>query len=360
MEPPEVAHASVAQKLNAGIDNHPHGPSMTSETPNRRRTDQDPQIQFTALVADDDPHYLAYASGLLRRLGMFVLTAKDGAEALDIFRRGTRIDFALIDFGMPKMNGLEVIRAVRADVSLSNTYAVMLTADDRVETKVHALNDGYDDFLSKACSEIEIVAKVVASRRLVARQLSLDLKNQELYGLAVHDELTGIYNRRYFFAALDALLANTSSVCLVLFDLDDFKKVNDSHGHMIGDRVLTDVASALTRGTRYQDLLARYGGDEFIMLVTGTTIEEAQALAERIIQEVEQLQWMANEEIVRVAATYGVASAELLEDRSSAQLLSACDHDLYTRKYLRKHPQPREPEQTALPEAPPAKRKQAG
>lgn len=333
---------------------------MTSETPNRRRTDKDSQIQFTALVADDDPHYLAYAAGLLRRLGMAVLTAADGEAALDTFRGEVRIDFALVDFGMPKMNGLEVIRAVRADPSLASTYAVMLTADDRVETKVQALNDGYDDYLSKACSEIEIVAKVVASRRLVARQLSLDLKNQELYGLAVHDELTGVYNRRYFFSALDALLANGSSVCLVLFDLDDFKKVNDSYGHMIGDRVLTDVAAALSRGTRYQDLLARYGGDEFIMLVTGTTIEETLALAERILQDVAQLQWMANEETVRVAASCGVASAALLEERNSAQLLAACDHDLYARKYLKKNPQPREPEQTALPQVDPLRQKHAG
>src|SRR5512140_3650329 len=175
---------------------------MTSDAPNRRRTDQDPQVQFTALVADDDPHYLAYATALLRRLGMVVVAANDGEAALGMFRSGMRIDFALIDFGMPKANGLEVIRAVRADANVASTYAVMLTADDRVETKVQALNDGYDDFLSKSCSEIEIVAKVVASRRLVARQLSLDLKNQELYGLAVHDELTGVYNRRYFFSAL--------------------------------------------------------------------------------------------------------------------------------------------------------------
>src|SRR6185295_7303334 len=113
------------------------------------------------------------------------------------------------------------------------------------------------DFITKSDSELAVAAKLSAARRLVSRQRRLDNAVRELYGLATCDELTGLYNRRFFFAETDRMLAEGRGVNLVLFDLDDFKGINDTFGHMAGDRILRDIGSMFMSRTRRDDLVAR-------------------------------------------------------------------------------------------------------
>jgi diguanylate cyclase (GGDEF)-like protein len=215
----------------------------------------------------------------------------------------------------------------------------MLTAQDDLDTKITALRAGFDDFIMKSTPEAEIVAKIGAARRLIVRQRRLDTTVRELYGLATRDELTGLFNRRYFFSEADRLLAEGIVVNLVLFDLDRFKEVNDTYGHLGGDRILRDVGGLFLSRTRHEDIIARYGGDEFVLLVASAALKEVEQLANRLAREVARLEWQFDDEVVRIGVTLGVASSALLDRPTISQLINAGDRDLYKNKWVRRHPE---------------------
>jgi len=310
------------------------------DRPLRRRSDYEPSepAALRALVVDDDENYRFFLATLVARFGFVATTASDGVKALDTIADTPPFDLLLVDFEMPRMNGLDFIAQVRADDRYADVHAVMITAREDVQTKISALRLGYDDFLMKSDSEVEIAAKLSAARRLVTRQRRLDAAVRELYGLATRDELTGLYNRRFFFSEADRLLAENRVVNFVLFDLDDFKAINDTFGHPAGDRILRDIGSMFMTRTRRADLVARYGGDEFLMLVLDLPPSEVALLAVRIAAELSSHEWSFDDATFAVNVSFGVACSSLLEQPSIAQLLGAGDRDLYKNKWLRKHP----------------------
>jgi len=308
--------------------------------PRRRRSDGEPdQPDYRALVADDDENYLAWLGHVARRFGFSVTACRDGAETIQLLERGEAFDIAIIDCEMPRRSGFHVIDALRATATTRDIYAVMLTGREELETKVRALENGFDDFLGKSATDLEIAAKLTAARRIVSRQRRLDEAVRDLYGLATRDELTGLLNRRFFFAEASRMLAEGRAVGLILFDLDEFKPINDTFGHLAGDRILRDIGSLFIRRTRGDDLVARYGGDEFVMLVANAGPPEVEMLAARIAGEIASLQWTFGTDLVHVRVTTGIASSALLENPTLARLLSAGDRDLYKNKWLSKTPE---------------------
>jgi diguanylate cyclase (GGDEF)-like protein len=124
----------------------------------------------------------------------------------------------------------------------------------------------------------------------------------------------------------------------VLFDIDDFKVINDQFGHLMGDRVLKDIGAMFLRRTRNDDIIARYGGDEFVLLVHNLTVEETATVAERLGAELTELQWMTGKSILSVGVTIGIACSALLPQATVEQLLAAADQEMYSKKWLKKHP----------------------
>jgi len=172
---------------------------------------------------------------------------------------------------------------------------------------------------------------------------------RELHGFATRDELTGVFNRRVFSSETERLLAGGAAVTIVLFDLDDFKQINDTFGHIAGDVVLRDVGALFHRQTRPEDLIARYGGDEFVMVVVELGPEEVERIATRLMDEIGRLRWTERGRTFSVGASTGIASSLLLKNPTLGQLLNAADRDLYTNKWLRTHP-----DQSTMPVAEPA------
>ena len=291
------------------------------------------------LIVDDDPNYRAYAAALTRRLGFWAETANDGESALQRLAGGT-FDIAIIDLQMPGLSGLETIARIRNDPALSTLFAIMLTGIEDLDTKLTALNAGFDDFLTKGSSERELVAKLVAARRLAARQRTMSVAVRDLYGLATRDDLTGAFNRRIFISETERLLVEGTAVNLVMLDLDDFKSVNDRYGHLAGDNVLRDVATALLSNTRPNDIVARFGGDEFVVAIPNLEIAAIERIAERLGQAVAALDWRADRAF-RVSVSVGFASSHLLDKPTLVQLVDAADRDMYKNKWLRKHPDTR-------------------
>jgi two-component system, cell cycle response regulator len=308
--------------------------------PRRRRSDGEPdQPAYRALVADDDENYLAWISHVARRFGFTVTACRDGGETIAIIESGETFDIAIIDCEMPRGSGFQVIDALRRTAATRDIYAVMLTGREEVEMKVRALENGFDDFLGKSATDLEIAAKLTAARRIVARQRRLDEVVRDLYGLATRDELTGLLNRRFFFAEATRRLGEGRDVALILFDLDEFKPVNDTFGHLAGDRILRDIGSLFIRRTRGDDLVARYGGDEFVMMVSCSGPPDVETLATRLAAEIGALQWTFGTDLVHVRVTTGVACSTLLDNPTLARLLSAGDRDLYKNKWLTKTPE---------------------
>jgi diguanylate cyclase (GGDEF)-like protein len=307
--------------------------------PNRRRTDSGTEPHaLRVLIVDDDANYRVWIAALLRRFGFAVTTAVDGSEALAVVESVPAFDLLIVDCEMPRLDGLAFIQQVRAIERGADSYALMLTGREDIETKIAALRLGFDDFVLKSSSELEIVAKLGAARRVVGRQQRLDATVRELYGLATRDELTGLANRRFFFAEADRMLNLGVDIALVLFDLDDFKVVNDTYGHLGGDRILRDVGTLFLRRTRAEDLIARYGGDEFVMLVSSLPVETVDLLASRMAEEIGRIQWTFGTDTINVSVSTGFACASLLQRPTIARLLDAADRDLYKNKWVRHNP----------------------
>jgi two-component system cell cycle response regulator len=319
--------------------------------PERRRpaaTNPDPTPP-RVLVVDDDANYATFVAATATRLGMTADIAADGEAAVEQLHT-TRYDIAVIDHDMPRLTGLDLIARIRSDSVTEAIYTVMLTGRNDAEMPLLALSSGFDDHMSKSASEAEIAARLTAARRIAIRQRTLDVTIGELYGLAMHDELTGVFNRRFFVSNSERMLAAGVNVTIVLFDLDEFKNVNDTWGHLAGDRVLRDVGALFLRATRPEDLVARYGGDEFVMVVANLPAGDATRVAERLASEVAALRWMAGDEQFGIAASTGLASSQLLPEATLPQLLEAADRDLYKNKWLRHHPEQR-PELYVYPTA---------
>lgn len=304
---------------------------------NRRNAAPAGSVQpLRLLLVDDDVNYRTYVAALTRRLGFWVDAADNGEAALDRLGQGA-YDIAIIDHEMPRMTGIETVRHIRNHAPTKDLYALMLTGREDVDTKLTALDAGFDDFLTKTSSEPELVAKLVAARRLAARQRSMDVAIRDLYSLSTRDDLTGVFNRRFFISEAERMLAERTPLNVILLDLDEFKTVNDTFGHVVGDGVLRDVATALHANTRAEDIVARFGGDEFVIAMPHLDVDTVEKIAGRLRQAVEALEWQTSP-LFRVGTSAGIASSHLLPSPTLVQLITVADRDMYKNKWLRKHP----------------------
>ena len=280
------------------------------------------------LVADDEPD----ARELLgEALGeeYDVLTAADGQEAVDS-ARSQRPDLMLLDLNMPRLDGFEVLEQLRADPSTSELPVILVTARADDAGKVRALDQGAVDYLQKPFSERELRARVERTLRLVRSQIMLREQAQT-------DPLTGLANLRAFRARLDdevkrARRYRTPLTC-VMADLDQLKPINDELGHAAGDRAIAQVAAVIRDELRETDFGARYGGDEFIVLLPHTAAEEGRIFAERVCARVRATELLIGDRRLSLGASFGVACRPAEADDAPAEsLVHAADLALYAAK----------------------------
>lgn len=245
----------------------------------------DPERKFKVLVVDDSPTLRKGITFALRRLGMPIecQEASDGVEALQILTSTTDMDLVLCDVQMPAMDGFQLVEKARADARLRDLPIILLTAEGSVEHKVQGLTLGASDYVTKPFDPQELLARVRVQLKVKALQ-------DELRQLSITDPLTGVYNRRYFLSELARELGRSRQLGLqmgfAILDIDHFKLVNDEHDHLVGDRTLVEFARLLRSGTRPVDLVGRYGGEEFVILLPHTDKAETRRVLEALRQKV--------------------------------------------------------------------------
>jgi diguanylate cyclase (GGDEF)-like protein len=281
------------------------------------------------LVADDDDATRLKLETLLSNLGYEVMAARDGNEAWALLQREDAPALALIDWLMPGLDGVEVCRRVRESGKLPYVYIVMLTVKGDKQDLVAGMEAGADDYLSKPFDVDELRVRLRAGERILA--LQAELRQQ-----ATHDDLTGVLNRGTVLEILQremALFARGAvPVAVILADLDDFKQINDRHGHAIGDAVLREAARRLSTPLRPYDAVGRYGGEEFLIVLPGCGVESALLVAERIRAGLASSPVATSAGQVRVTISLGVTALEKGPVHAADELIKAADDALYRAK----------------------------
>jgi two-component system chemotaxis response regulator CheY len=237
------------------------------------------------LIADDDPVQRWLLRENLSQSGYEVIETANGQAAWDVLQDGTA-QVVVTNWMMPGIDGLDLIRQIRAACLERYIYVILLTARDTKIDIVDGLEAGADDYLVKPFDPNELLARVAISKRILQLEASLREARDHERMLARHDSLTGLFNRRAIYEHAEAELARaereSGPISLILLDIDHFKEVNDYHGHLIGDQTLYLIAATISRNKRPFDWFGRWGGEEFLMVLPNTTLKEACQVAERI------------------------------------------------------------------------------
>jgi diguanylate cyclase (GGDEF)-like protein len=292
------------------------------------------------LVADDEPVNRKLIQRRLEREKYFVLTAEDGQEAVELTK--TRLpDLILLDVMMPVMDGLQACRLIKADAQTRDIPIIFLSARDETEVKVSGLSLGANDYISKPFKAEELLARVSVALRLKRERDLLRhtaeeamANAEEAHERAMTDALTGLYNRYGLQRALarehaEARRYDRPLSCLMI-DLDEFKLVNDTYGHPTGDVAIRQFSVILTEAVRRSDMIFRYGGEEFLILLPETGLSGAFALAEKIRS-------MTDERVFGTVAngfhlTLSAGGAELGSQESGHDMIARADMALYRAK----------------------------
>ena len=292
------------------------------------------------LVVDDDEEMRLFLRAILESRGKMVRTCKSGAEAIEEVRE-RRPNLVLLDVLMPKMDGFEVVRAIKQEPG-PFVPVILLTALDDQASRARGIEAGADEVLAKPIAPFELELRVAAMLRIQHLSFALHEANQRLRFLAKTDELTKVYNLRGLKAALarefDRATRYGAHLSLMAFDIDRFKNVNDSFGHAIGDRVLSGVASSLKAQLRQVDIIGRTGGEEFVVVMPETPLQEAIGVADRLRLAVASLRVRtAKGEPISVTLSGGVATLDQgTANRSESvdALMERADSALYRAKEL--------------------------
>lgn len=287
------------------------------------------------LLAEDSTFYRRMIADHLKQWGFEFVCARSGKEAWKLLIEQDAPRLALLDWVLPDIEGIELCRRLRSRTeSEQYTYTVLLTAKSQKEEMLEAMDAGADDFLAKPFDPLELKARLLVGKRIVELQQKLVSANTALHFSATHDFLTRIWNRAEVLAFLQRELArcrrDATTVGLILVDVDHFKKVNDQFGHQTGDLVLQEIARRFSHCVREYDGLGRYGGEEFLIILTGCNLATTLRRANEIRTVISSEPIAGSHGAMPVSVSMGVSVAEASEDMEL--LLRRTDAALYEAK----------------------------
>lgn len=288
------------------------------------------------LIVDDTEDNLEILGDILKFNGYRVQTATSGETALKRVQASPP-DLILLDILMPGMDGFEVCTRLKANESTKDIPVIFVSSMADIDSKVKGFKVGAIDYINKPFQFAEILARVNTQVTMLRLHRHMEMQNVELERLANTDYLTDLFNRRCFFHAAEENLSRAilcgAPVSITLIDLDHFKRVNDTHGHLVGDRVLVHVAQLIRAHCRAYDVAARYGGEEFVILHSAVDSQNAFRVVDGIRKAVELTPFLHDKEEICVTLSAGVVDTKGRMDCTRIDdVLALADIALYRAK----------------------------
>lgn len=281
-------------------------------------------IKPLVLIVDDSPTNIHILAACLKDKYQLQIST-NGEQCIAIARSTPQPDLILLDIEMPGISGYEVCRQLKESDETLAIPIMFVTARQGNDDEEKGLMLGAVDYITKPIHPAIVVARVNT-------QITLKLQRDELIQMALHDQLTGLYNRHYMLEISKQKIAKAirhqQSFCILMIDIDHFKVINDSHGHLTGDAVLKAVAKYLNKGNRQEDIVVRFGGEEFLILLDNCDLDNALLKAELIRETVEKHQPHG----INVTISVGIAQFDAAQNENFISLLKRADNALYLAK----------------------------
>jgi two-component system cell cycle response regulator len=288
------------------------------------------------VVADDDRITRELLASILRANNYEVDAVADGQEAVDRVGKGS-VDLVLLDVMMPRMGGLEACRLIKGMTAESFLPTLLVTVKTDPASRVEGLKTGADDYVCKPFEEAELLARVGAMLRIKRLYDEMQDARARLERVSVHDELTGLYNYRYLNTRLGeefkrAERSHEPLACCVM-DIDRLRSQNERGGRALGDLILKGASEVIRRSLREADVVVRYGGDEFLLLLPTTHFAGSVTVAERVWREVGSRAWGTSLGAdAKVTMSIGIALFPSRDVRAKDALLKAAEQALHRAK----------------------------
>ncbi len=291
------------------------------------------------LVVDDHPGNIRIVAAMLQQ-NYKVLAANNGERAIKI-AEDIHPDLILLDVMMPELDGFTVCEILKKNPKTNDIPIIFITAKTEIDDIVKGFSIGGCDYISKPFNPEELFARVNThielknSKELLKKYIhELEQKNRKLDIMSKTDYLTELANRRFMIERLNEEVARTEKTgekfSMLMCDIDHFKRINDTYGHEIGDLVLKQVTKSIKNMVREYDVVSRWGGEEFLVLLIDTNIILAAEVAEKIRAEIEQNIITINNSIIKVTISIGVT--EYLNEISISQNINNGDEAMYQSK----------------------------
>ncbi|MGA1870773.1 MAG: diguanylate cyclase [bacterium] len=296
--------------------------------------------QYPILIVEDSTVERRILEKKLKNCGYNVVAASNGEEALKILKKNF-FPIIITDWMMPKVDGVELCTRIRKKNLPSYTFIILLTSKTQKNDIIMGLDAGADDYLTKPVNVQELTARLRSGMRILELEKKLSGALKKIKIMAITDELTGSYNRRYLIKSLNKEIGRCKRYkrhfSIAMFDIDHFKKINDIYGHHIGDNALREIARTIETVIRSDlDWLARYGGEEFVMVFPETDLNGAQKVIERIQGTLASLTIPQAPKDLKITVSFGITAYNPLENNNknlfAQDIIKAADQYLYRAK----------------------------
>ncbi len=290
------------------------------------------------LVVDDERIERRMVEKTLARLGHEIVLANSGEAAWQHIQ-DKHIRFVITDWNMPGVDGIQLIQKIRTSQLPGYVYVILLTSNDRNEDIVAGLYSGADDYLTKPFHPQELEARIAVGERVLTLEDNLVQAKNQLERLAMVDTLTGLMNRRAIYkftrGELERARRIADPISVIFLDIDKFKEINDQYGHLVGDEALKLIAQVIQQRSRTYDGIGRWAGDEFLVVLPGADLKNAQKAAMRIIEGIATTQLiLPDNQAVTIRASAGVATIHKMTNSPSLldDIIQTADEALYRAK----------------------------